>query len=457
MKERIRDFIARALRAKAADETGSISVLSIQMLLASLVMGGLAVDVGNAFTTRTQLQVAADAAAHAALWSREWNSAEVAKAKAITVVTNMMPTATYGNVLTAADIQFGTWDEDTEKFTANATSKTAVFVSTRRYESRNNSLGTWFLSMAGQDSFDVASGSVFETYYPTCFREGIVAALRVDTHSNITYKPGYCIHSQDHVEINSNNLFETGVVVSMPDKSDVVLPASGYESNIGVEAALRDGSYAIRILDRINSIATGLLDPKHAQYGVMTETSPYYRDYITSSRVVTVRAQGPTNLDKTKFTEGRVHFISCKNDNTHKTINDGENWFKNMILVTDCQINIGSNVVMENAVILSTNTADPAIQLGSGAVIGKDDGCSDAGDVQLVTLGGIRSSADLHVYGSQLLAAKTIEVTANASGIEGASFIAGGEASVTSNGVFGFCGGEGMANNYDAAYFRMVM
>ncbi|MCT8329491.1 pilus assembly protein TadG-related protein [Albidovulum sediminis] len=445
----------RHARRLARRDRGGISVLSLQMLLCSLIVGGFAVDVGNAFQTWTQLQATADSAAHAALWSREWNSADTAKAKAIEVAENMMPPSRYGNVLTPEDIVFGSWNAATDTFTPSATSKGAVFVSTRRYASRNNSLGTWFLRLAGQDEFDIAAGSVFETYLPGCAREGFMAEGRVDTQSNNTYLPGFCVHSQTHVEVNSNSVFETGSVVSMPDKANLVMPASGFNSNIGLERALRDASYALRVLDRVNHIEEGLLDPDHPKYGIMTPGSPYYRSYITNASLLTVAAPKGNKSISTSFKTGRVHQVTCNGGNGTLTI-DGD-WFRQMALVTNCQIKFANGTTLEDAVILSTNTdKNNAVSSSQNIIIGKDDGCAPGGDVQILSLGSIKMTSGVEFYGSQLISAQDIALTANTNGVEGISLVAGGEIDVTSNGAYGYCAGAGMGNNYDASYFRMV-
>ncbi|MCV2869255.1 Tad domain-containing protein [Defluviimonas sp. WL0002] len=459
MKCRAARRASQILHRFAAGTGGAISVLSLQMLLCSLIIGGFAVDVGNAFQTRTQLQATADSAAHAALWSREWNSADAAKAKAIEVATNMMPTSRYGNVLTADDIVFGSWDASTRTFTPDATSKAAVFVSTRRYASRNNSLGTWFLRLAGHDDFDIAAGSVFQTYVPNCAREGFMAEGRVDTQSNNRYLPGFCVHSQTHVEVNSNSVFETGSVVSMPDKNDLVKPNSGFDTNIGLQQALRDGSYAIRVLDRVNQIKQGLLNPQDARFGIMNPDSPYYRSYITSSTVITVTDPKGKGKDKPQlsdqFKTGYVHEYTCAGGNNTITI-DGS-WFKEMALVTNCQVKLANGTILEDAVILTTNAdKNNAVSDSQNVTLGKNDGCNDGGDVQIISSGTISMTSQVNFFGSQLISLANINLTAQTNGVEGISLVAGGEISATSNGTFGYCGGAGMGNNYDASYFRMV-
>jgi len=78
-----------------------------------------------------------------------------------------------------------------------------------------------------------------------------------------------------------------------------------------------------------------------------------------------------------------------------------------------------------------------------------------AADVQLVTRGGMNFPADLHMFGSQLLARLNIEFAANANGIQGASMVAGGRIDGTSNMNMSYCG-SGMEDNYTADYFRLV-
>ncbi|MCH8309678.1 MAG: nucleoside hydrolase [Chloroflexi bacterium] len=169
-----------------------------------------------------------------------------------------MPAARFGSLLTAEDIQFGYWDRDANKFEIDPTSKDGVYVDISRLASKNNSVGTYFLRFAGFNSWDVRRGAVFETYIPTCFREGFVADGIVDVQSGNWYTNGFCIHSNAHVELSSNNYFAANTVVSMPDKMSVVLPTSGFATNEGLQGALHDSAYQIRILNRLQEIMEDL-------------------------------------------------------------------------------------------------------------------------------------------------------------------------------------------------------
>ena len=71
-------------------------------------------------------------------------------------------------------------------------------------------------------------------------------------------------------------------------------------------------------------------------------------------------------------------------------------------------------------------------------------------------MGSVSTASALSGYGAQILAAGDIQFTANASGIEGVSFIAGGRIDGTSNSSMGFCDNNGVDNFQRAPYFRMV-
>lgn len=285
--------------------------------------------------------------------------------------------------------------------------------------------------------------TVFETYGPTCLREGFVGEDVVDVSSNNSYEAGFCVHSNTHVSLNSNNNFADNTVVSMPDRREIVLPSSGFDSNPGLVAALRDGAYRIRILQRIDDIIAGVQDP----------TSPYYPDYITSSIAVTLNRND--KLDADAFEAGRIHRIDCHSPTQKTTIHAGT-VLENVVIWTDCEMMFGQGVELRNVVIVNESTSAKSFNAASGVQIGRDGGCATGGGAQLVTRGGIDIPAQLKMFGGQMIAAKDIAFTAEADGIEGASIISGGRIDGTSGSVMGFCGGAGMENNFEAEYFRLA-
>lgn len=420
-------------------EEGALTAFGLFMLMGSIVVGGLALDVANAYLVRTQLQATADAAAHAAIYVRDSNDEATAINAALNVAETMMPASKYGTTLTAADIRFGTWDDGTQIFTVDPGNDDAVFVDIERSAANANPVATYFLRFAGIDKWDVRTGSVFETYVPSCFREGFVAQDPVDMQSNNTYENGFCIHSNDHVELNGGNEFGDTTVVSMPDMRDLIEPSSS--GNPGLEDALRDSSYIIRILNRLPTIINGLA----------TGDDAYLPDYITSS--IPINFNG-AQFNTDDIVAGRIHIVDC---NGGQKVNFSSSAvIEDAVIVTDCQVHFAADALLRNAILATTSTSNKSISAGAQFTLGDDDNCAEGGDAQVLSLGTVELTAGVQIFGSQIIAMDDILLTSNAVGIEGASLISGGTISVTSNGSMAFCG-SGMTRNFLAEYFRMVI
>ena len=159
-------------------------------------------------------------------------------------------------------------------------------------------------------------------------------------------------------------------------------------------------------------------------------------------------------LDESDLIPGKLYYWGCPG-NMGTILNISGVPITKVVIVTNCQVTIGANVQLQDVVIVTTNTSLQSITGSAGVILGLDDSCAEGGDVQLVTMGGILFTANLEMYGSQLLALRDIEFAARADGIEGAAMVAGGTISGTSLMNMAMCG-TGMENNFVAQYFRMV-
>lgn len=426
------------------DPAGGATAYGLLLMFALLVSGGYAVDVQNVFTARTKLQTAADSAAHAALLTRESRSADEARQAAVDVANLNMPPALTDSTLTIDDVVFGDWDEATRSFTPDPDSRGAVKVTAWRTNSRGNSIGTYLLKLVGNDSWNVSVSSIYVTYHPTCLREGFVAQDVVDLRSNNSFTSGFCIHSNAYVSLNSNNYFEPGTVVSMADLDDIDLPNSGYKTNEGLEQALREGSWNIRMVSRIDDIIAGLS-------AMLPDHRPAYIATTVFSRLPSA------TVLQSHLTEGRPYRFTCNAPSGRLTF-DNNITVRNVVIVTNCQIFFRNGVKLENAVLATTNTGSKSIASASGSTgltVGRNDNCAPGGDVQLLTRGSMDFPSKLSVFNGQFLAMGNIAFAANADGVKGIAMVAGGGISGTSNMTMAFCG-RGMENNFHAEYFRMV-
>ncbi len=433
------------------DEGGAITALNLFFLATVALLGGIAIDVSSVISARTQLQATADAAAHAALVQREWNEPEVAKARAIEIATANMPAGFYGDVLKADNIRFGEYDRSTGTFTEDDTSRDAVLVTTERLSSNNNPVGTFLLQFAGLWNWDVRSFALFETYYPTCLMEGFVAEGVVDIQSNNSYFNGFCIHSNSWVEINNNNFFEAGTVVSMPDSDDLVVPETGNGNqepkNEGLEEALREGKWFIKILNRIDRITQG----------VQIEDHRFAQDFTTDFNVIDVDVtmnhlkQGQNyRIEPGDLQAGRIYELDdCRN------VDFQSGTFEGIVFITNCDVQFSNGAVFEDAVIITSSEDAKSMVAPNNLVLGRNDDCAEGGGAILVTNGGVEVAASLEMHGSQIIAQGNVEFAANADGIKGASIISGGRIDGTSNMNFAFCG-SGIEHFFAADYFRLA-
>lgn len=426
-------------------EDGALTGHGLLLLLSMMVISAAAVDVSRLMAARSHLQVAADTAAHAALYLREQlPTAQQAIDGAIDLVTADLPPAKYGVVIDSTDIVFGHWDDSTRSFTPDMTSRDAAKVTARLSDARSNPVKSLFFNLVGVDDFDVATTAVFETYRPTCLTEGFVAEDVVDVQSNNLYGGGFCVHSNTYVSLNSNSTFEPGSIVSMPDPNDLDAPSSASKTNEGLDEALRSGAYRLRILEKLDRIMLGL----------ETGDRDVLPGYISGTVPIKLSPKGG-NAVTADFEPGRVHEYTCHNSNGTLSITTEPGVpLTEIVLVTNCKIKFGEGTLIEDAVIATWSTSDRSITAPSGLQAGRNDACAAGGSVQILTQGGMEFASKLALYGSQLMAKGDITFSANADGIEGASIISGGTISGTSNMAMGYCG-TAMDNNYAADYFRL--
>lgn len=308
-----------------------------------------------------------------------------------------------------------------------------------RAAARGNAVAAHLFKMLNKPMWDLAAQAVFVTFDPHCFREGFVGELVVDIQSNNGFENGFCLHSNTYVSVNSNNTFEAGTVVSMPDSNDIDLPRSGFVSNEGLQAALRNGYYRLRILRQLDRIYEDL-------YYASGEFLP---DYISGAAPILLNTR---KLGTADFIPGRVHRVSCGGNGLQI---EAGSLLKEVVLVTDCAIKFGSNVTLEDAVIFTRDTGDKSVYAASSLQIGKNDNCAEGGGAQIITYGGMEVPSDLRFYGGQVIAKLRVDFSANSGGIQGASIISGQTISGTSNMTMGFCG-SGMEDNFEVVYFRLA-
>jgi hypothetical protein len=423
------------------DEEGGITFLALFLFMSCLAIGGLAVDVARVQTAMTKLQNAADAAAHAAVYSRSRMTEAQARAVAVDVAVRNLPAQWDGAAITTGDIVFGDWDQVSGTFVPRAGATDAVRVTGRLVASRNNPLRMTLLRFAGLGSWDIEQTSTIRAADHDCLTEGLVSETSVEIADSNEFGVGFCVHSNGNLKIGLSNIFAASAVVSMPAPEGIWLSGAGFSANPGLQAILTPDRHKLRVLDHIDDIIAGLTTPG----------SDFIPDYITDHSMITL---GSRTVRTSSLTKGRIHWVSCTSTQ-RMTIATGT-FLNDVVIVTNCRTDVSAGVVFENAVLATTDTSTTSISGPNGVRVGKDDNCDPGGGAQLVTLGGMRFTSGLRVYGGQLLAIKGIGFGSTPGGIKGALFMAGGEIKGASGATFDGCAGTGMDENYSFPSTQLV-
>jgi hypothetical protein len=429
-----------------------MTVLGLYIFMMMMLIGGLALDVSNAIQARTQLQIAADSAGHAALFWNRFHPDDNPKAKAIEIAQGNMPTSYYGTVLTEDDIVFGTWDADTRTFTPDPSSNTAVWVSTRRLAENQNALSTYLLKIIGLTAFDINTDTVWELYVPGCLKEGIVSQGPINMQSNNTFHSGFCLHSNTGVDLENSNEFMENSVLSVPDRSTIDAPGSDPDadgptvdgSNKGLLDAINTNYYELNLEQRVQEIWDDVSDPN----------SELYPDFIVDDVVVELSRNDQINA--ANIEEGHIYVIDdCVGINQKIRVPAGE-VLREAVILTNCKIEFGQGALLEDVIMVTTNLQSNSVDGAEGLIFGKDDSCADGGSTQIVTFGGMNFPAEVSLYGSQLLALGDIQFSSQFNGLEGASIVAGGTVQASTNSQMAFCG-DGYPGYSNLDFFRMVL
>ena len=148
----------RLLPRNRARRRAATLVLAVFLMVLMLGMVAFAIDVGYIALVRTQLQVAADSSAMAAAAAMTLPQSEM--------VATARQYAGYHqgggkNVqLTASDVEYGTWDATSRRFTASPTPGNAIRVTARRDASSGGNASLFFGAVFNRLSFSSKASAV---------------------------------------------------------------------------------------------------------------------------------------------------------------------------------------------------------------------------------------------------------------------------------------------------------
>lgn len=448
------------------DENGGYTIWSLIWFSLYVAMGGLAVDVTDAYRNQTLLQSTADASALAAVMSLPDQTD--ATAQALAYSTDNMAPVINGNVLKNAEVIFGNWDFDTSSFIPGITAPDAVRVITRRDASNANPLATNFLRIIGLQQWNISVEAIAVKYIPGCLGEynALVANNKIDITSNNGFEET-CMHAQNvevdnghdyAIDLGNNNTFGDDVEVSMSDLDDLNGRPNVCTNNTGLcdEGTLIEGDLWAKTVDSIDEMITGLnsADPDYVL------DSLYQVDELTQGMinpaVVTIDQNyaGP-------YEPYTVYIGNCANDNNLLSLPGGIQ-IDSVVIVTNCKIKGNSGIQLSNAIIASSSTGNGANPLDQQSIdfpadlqIGTSDFCTDGStQVHMYSAASAKVAAGPSVYGLRAVVAGDFQISAN-NDVYGISVEAGNNITATANGQFTYCP-DGWIEAPIASSYRLV-
>lgn len=451
----------RATAAFVWNETGAGTVLSLFGILICLMLTGLAIDAGNAWRSHEQLRGTADAAAHAgAVALARSGSPSDAVAVAVGVTEINMPSRFWGRILRDPfeDVIALHYDSELNQLSKNG-STNAVLVRVQRSRETGNAVGTLLLKLAGIESWNIAATSA-AAVLPTqrCNpMEGVYARGAVTLRGEASVGAGYCLHSQDRVDLAGQVTFAPGAGLSMPD-----LSACAGNCNAIVTAGFDLAATETNMLmaaaeEEITRLAEGFTDAD----GEIPERSAFFRTrpraydlqplaevgvYTKPLRTGDVVRLTPLQFSRIwKFPKGLTYHVSCKDEQNSRLRLDGFGMgldLSDLVLVTDCGLDLEATVTLRGALLLLTGPE--ALEAANGALAGDPDArCLSDAASQVYSRAGMHLPPTLTTSNATFFSAGDISVEAGPPGTllhhRGTAFHAAGEVNFEGGHTFHAC------------------
>ena len=176
------------------EELASISILNLVGLIVILAIAGIAIDTSRAIYTQQRLQIAADAAAHAAVVSLPDKTDAITAA--IEISKTSMPDESFGNVLSQNDIEFGLWDPIDKEFELSNNNVNAVRVTTRQSDGISKAFRTMLLQLVGSDYWNMSAVSVFSA--GECAGNALLTDGEMQFDFNFSVSKTYCLFGETY-------------------------------------------------------------------------------------------------------------------------------------------------------------------------------------------------------------------------------------------------------------------
>ena len=435
---------AARIRCFLGDEGGFVTHFALTVMILVILFAGLSVDTANAWRTRTHLQAAADAAAHAAVLALPDKKAAL-KAALELAGDNL---GSRSRAIVANQVQFGHWNPRKRSFKKDATPLDAVRVVAMR--AGTDSVPTFFLKFAGFKSWNVTVESVAYRQTDACVKPDISANGKITLYKENEFYKSYCIEAAERVVLKDDNRFDDNNRIIVPALSDVSLPG-GVTLSTQVGRGTADSSTTLTYRDvvetkspiaapyvgNVDALARKYLDPLY-------EGQPAYIN--TTAPVIKLPAR---DVRYTTFQPGRIYNITCDSSGTAQFYKETE--ARQVVIVSQCAMRIGKESKFQDVVLISTASGAQSIRFAKEVRLGRNDDCASGGGVEIYAAGDVVSDKELKVNGVYISAKGSVSLRNRENGIRGLTIAAAGNVSIRNKARFGTCKGS-KEDNLTVAY-----
>ncbi len=419
------------------NEDGMVTHLALVVMIIVLLFSGMSLDTSNARRTRTMLQTATDAAARAAI--ADLPSRSTALETALTMANANLLGENINSAVTSDSVIFGHWDVDSETFTASNSNPNAVEVIATRSTASSNPLPTFLLRLAGFQSWNIQVKTIAYRAQTSCETADIQSNGEISFTSNNDFYNSYCLASQS-ISFNNSNYFDDNNRILVPSLNDVDFNGhNSLSSSVGRGTA--NSSYGLTYGDIIEE-KSGLSAAYTADVAALAANylDPLYSgqpSYInTSASVISITAK---DAKYTSFIPGRIYHITCGGKDGSKAQLYSDITVSEVVIVSECQLQLGTSSVFEDVVMVSLDTGNKAVYTASKVQLGADDDCAATGGVEIYSAGDFDSAADLETYGATISAVGSVHIAGKANGSAGLKVYANGDVSFAAQASLGTC------------------
>lgn len=447
-----------------AAEDGLGTIMALFGVMICLVLAGIAVDTGNAWRSREQLQITADVAAHAgAAAIARGGSAQTAISVAVGATELNMPAASYGRILSDPyeDVAALHYDARLNRLARDGPVN-AVSVRVQRSRATGNPVGTFLIKLAGIGAWDVAAASA-AAVVPTqrCNpADGIYAGGKVTIAGQSAVGADYCLHGQKGVALEGLSVFKKGSGLSMPDLSMCGGRCSDL-TNPGIEGAMAETNLILEdAAAHINRLAAGFTNPNET----LPEEDAFFRDRplaqdleplaelgvnVEPLRTGDVVTLSPMQVSRARsLPAGLVYHVSCAATPGERLEITGFGMgftLRDMALVTDCALDLEATVTLTGALAISTSK--DTMRVMNGALAGDPEGgCAPGTATQVFSLADLRLPSTFTAANATFLTPGDIHADGTPGGAPaphaGTAFHAGGRIHLAGSHSFSACGAE---------------